>query len=84
MSSLSSYAIMSQYGRAVVFDTKDATQDYPFMYVLMSKWLNAWCLKEIKTNSCLTWQTNRYIQLSADSLEKSGCDVEHVQVNADL
>ena len=28
----------------------------------------------------------RYIQLSVDSLEKSGCDVEHVAigVNADL
>ena len=35
MSSLSSYAMISQYGRAVVLDTKDATQDYPFMYVLM-------------------------------------------------
>ena len=28
MSSLSSYAIICQYGGAVVFDTKDATQDY--------------------------------------------------------
>ena len=26
----------------------------------------------------------RYIQLSADSFEKSGCDVENVGVNADL
>ena len=38
MPSLSSYAFMSHYGRAVVFDTQDAKQeDYPCLCVLMFK-----------------------------------------------
>ena len=64
----------------VVFDTTYATQDYPIMYVPECMVFDG------NKNELLSKVTNkqRYIQLSADSLEKSGWDVEHVGVNADL
>ena len=85
MSSLSSYAIISQYGGAVVFDTKYATQDYPF-YVCADVQVIECMVFEGNKDELLSKVTNKqsYIQLSADSLEKSGCGVEHVWVNADL
>ena len=51
---------------------------------------------DVQVTECMVFEGNkddflskvtskqRYIQLSADSLDKSGCDVEHIQINSNL
>ena len=75
---------MSQYGREVVFDKRCNTR-LP-LYVCADVQVTECMVFEGNKDEFLSNVTNkqRYIQLSADSLEKSGCDVEHVRVNADL